>query len=55
MTSTERNAYVERLLDELAQTRQRIYVRKAFGVRAAALRDLKSDFRSAQERLLALG
>jgi len=55
MTITERKAEVERLLAELAQTRQRIYVSKAFGVRAAALRDLKSDFRSAQQRLVALG
>jgi hypothetical protein len=31
-----------------------MYVSKAFGARAAGLRDLKSEFRSAQRRLEAV-
>jgi hypothetical protein len=37
----EHAATVAAMLDELAQVRQRIYVSKAFGARAAALRDLE--------------
>jgi hypothetical protein len=50
----EHAATVAAMLDELAQLRQRIYVSKAFGARAAGLRDLKADFRSAQRRLVAV-
>jgi len=50
----EHAATVAAMLDELAEVRQRIYVSKAFGARAAGLRDLKSDFRSAQRRLVAV-
>jgi hypothetical protein len=51
MTIAERRATVEALLDELQQLRQRIYVSKAFGARAAGLRDLKAQVRSAQLQL----
>jgi hypothetical protein len=51
MTRQERNATVDALLDELDELRRRIYVSRAFGARAAGLRDLKSEFRSAQRRL----
>ena len=54
MTRTERNATVDALLDQLDELRRRMYVAKAFGARAAGLRDLKSDFRSAQQQLLAV-
>ena len=54
MTREQRNATVDALLDELDELRRRMYVSKAFGARAAGLRDLKSDFRSAQQRLAAL-
>lgn len=54
MTRAERNATVDALLDELDELRQRMYVSKAFGAQAAGLRDLKSEFRSAQQRLAAL-
>jgi len=50
----EHAATVAAMLDELAQLRQRIYLSKAFGARAAGLRDLKSDFRSAQRRLVSV-
>jgi hypothetical protein len=51
MTTAERRATVEALLEELQQVRQRIYVSKAFGARAAGLRDLKAEFHSAQRQL----
>jgi hypothetical protein len=51
MTIAERRATVEALLDELQQLRQRIYVSKAFGARAAGLRDLKAQFRNAHLQL----
>ena len=54
MTTAERTATIDALLDELDELRRRMYVSKAFGARAAGLRDLKSDFRSAQRRLVAL-
>jgi hypothetical protein len=54
MTRQERNATVDALLGELDELRRRIYVSKAFGARAAGLRDLKSEFRSAQRRLEAV-
>jgi len=54
MTREERNQTVDALLDELDELRRRMYVSKAFGARAAGLRDLKSEFRSAQHRLAAL-
>lgn len=51
MTREQRNATVDALLDELDELRRRMDVSKAFGARAAGLRDLKSDFRAAQRRL----
>jgi hypothetical protein len=54
VTSRERTQLIDSLLEELEQLRHRINVSKAFGVRAAALRDLKSDFNSAQARLVTL-
>ena len=54
MTTAERTATVESLLRELDELRRRMYVLKAFGARAAGLRDLKSDFRSSQQRLAAV-
>ena len=54
MTREERNATVAALLDELDELRRRMYVSKAFGARAAGLRDLKSQFKSAQQQLVAL-
>jgi hypothetical protein len=51
MTREERNATVDALLGELDELRRRMYISKAFGARAAGLRDLKADFRSAQRRL----
>lgn len=53
MTTAERTATIDALLDELDELRRRMYVSKAFGARAAGLRDLKSEFRSAQRRLVA--
>jgi len=52
MTTTQRNE-IESLLEELQETRRRIYVAKAYGVRRAGLRDLKDDIRSAKQRLRA--
>ena len=54
MTREQRNATVDALLGELDELRRRMYVSKAFGARAAGLRDLKSEFRSAQQRLEAV-
>jgi len=54
MTREQLNATVDALLGELDELRRRIYVSKAFGARAAGLRDLKSEFRSAQVRLEAV-
>jgi len=54
MTTAERTATIESLLRELDELRRRMYVLKAFGARAAGLRDLKSDFRSTQRRLAAV-
>jgi hypothetical protein len=51
VTSRERTQLIDSLLEELEQLRHRINVSKAFGVRAAALRDLKAQFRSAQLQL----
>jgi hypothetical protein len=50
MTTTQRNA-IESLLEELQETRRRIYVARTYGVRAAGMRDLKHDIRSAASRL----
>jgi hypothetical protein len=54
VTTAERRATIDALLHELDDLRRRMYVSKAFGARAAGLRDLKSDFRSAQRRLAAV-
>lgn len=54
MTREKRNATVDALLDELDELRRRMYASRAFGVRAAGLRDLKSEFRSTQQQLAAL-
>jgi len=45
---------VAALLDEIEQQRHELYVRKAAGVRAAGMRNLKSAYHAAQEELAAL-
>jgi len=50
MTTTQRSE-IESLLEELQETRRRIYVAKTYGVRPAGMRDLKDDVRSAKQRL----
>jgi hypothetical protein len=52
MTTAQRNE-IESLLEELQETRHRIYVAKTYGVRPAGMRDLKDDIRSAKQRLRA--
>jgi hypothetical protein len=52
MTTAQRNE-IESLLEELQETRRRIYVKKTYGVRPAGMRDLKDDIRSATQRLRA--
>jgi hypothetical protein len=49
-----RTVLVEALLDELAEERQELYRRKTFGVRAPALRDLKTNLETTQRRLAEL-
>ena len=50
-TRRTRQQQVESLLGELDQRRRELYRFKAGGARPAGLRDLKSDYRSVQERL----
>jgi hypothetical protein len=45
--------YVAALLDELEARRQRLYVLKAYGARAAALRDLKAELEAFRDELAA--
>jgi transcription elongation GreA/GreB family factor len=45
---------VAALLDEIEERRHQLYVRKAAGVRAAGMRNLKSAYHSAQEELAAV-
>ncbi|HEY8407830.1 MAG TPA: hypothetical protein VIK66_07630 [Gaiellaceae bacterium] len=52
MTTAQRTA-IESLLEELQETRRRIYVAKTYGVRRAGMRDLKDDIRSTKRRLRA--
>jgi hypothetical protein len=52
MTTAQRNE-IESLLEELQETRRRIYVAQTYGVRPAGMRDLKSDVRSVKQRLQA--
>ncbi|HEY3541758.1 MAG TPA: hypothetical protein VGK79_04370 [Gaiellaceae bacterium] len=49
--STAQRSEIESLLEQLDDTRRRIYLSKARGVRAAGLRDLKSEYASVQESL----
>ena len=42
---------VAALLDEIAVRRQRLYVLKAYGVRRAGLRSLKSELRAVRDEL----
>jgi hypothetical protein len=52
MTTAQRDE-IESLLEELEETRRRIYVAQTYGVRPAGMRDLKDDIRSAKQRLQA--
>jgi hypothetical protein len=52
MTAARRSE-IESLLEELQEARRRIHLAQAYGVRAAGLRDLKDDIRSAEQRLRA--
>jgi transcription elongation GreA/GreB family factor len=45
---------VAALLDEIEARRHELYVRKAAGVRAAGMRNLKSAYHAAQEELAAV-
>ena len=49
--STAQRSEIETLLEQLDDARRRIYLSKARGVRAAGLRDLKSEYASVQESL----
>ncbi|MES1248418.1 MAG: hypothetical protein ABUS54_12185 [Actinomycetota bacterium] len=54
MSPLERRAHttlVEALLEELAGNRQELYLRKAFGARGPALRDLKGADAETRRRL----
>jgi transcription elongation GreA/GreB family factor len=42
---------VAALLDEIEERRRELYLRKAAGVRAAGMRNLKSAYHAAQEEL----
>jgi hypothetical protein len=50
MTTAERTE-IESLLAQLDETRNRILLARTYGVRPAALRDLKQELRSTQEKL----
>jgi hypothetical protein len=54
MMTTAQRSEIETLLEELDAARQRIYVKKTYGVRPAGMRDVKSEIRSTQQRLAAL-
>ena len=45
---------VDALLDEIAARRQRLYVLKAYGVRAAGMRPLKAELREVRDELAAV-
>jgi transcription elongation GreA/GreB family factor len=45
---------VAALLDEIEARRHELYVRKAAGVRAAGMRNIKSAYHAAQEELAAV-
>ena len=49
--STAQRSEIETLLEQLDDARRRIYLSKVRGVRAAGLRDLKSEYASVQESL----
>jgi hypothetical protein len=49
-----RTTLIDALLEELAEERQQLYVRKAFGARGAGLRDLKVDYEATRRRLAEL-
>jgi hypothetical protein len=54
MTSTDRRArqiLVDALLEELADGRQELYRRQAFGVQPAGVSDMKADLRRTKEQL----
>jgi hypothetical protein len=50
-TRREHQLHIAALLDELEERRRRIHVLQAYGVRAAGLRDLKSDLGAVRTRL----
>ena len=49
-----RTTLIEALLDELAEGRRELYLRKAFGARRAGLRDLKLDYEATRRRIAEL-
>jgi hypothetical protein len=49
--STKQRSEIESLLEQLDATRRELYRSKAWGVRPAGLRDLKTDFASVQQSL----
>jgi hypothetical protein len=53
MTEAQRTE-IESLLEALEEARRRISVAQAYGVRAAALRDVKGELSSTRRRLAAL-